>query len=284
MSTLFPSHSSIWWQSAIKVDGERFIPQPPFTPYNPFDWYFPIERATREQQSLPYRFLDVDGDDTQAVARFCERFGVLGDFRNVGWGQWATAINPLASTITEGLPPAQAQEALSKSNFYRASAGTRPNPTLCVPMELDQFRQAQRELYESIVYAQRAPGNQPETLLLPDENISSGLSLKEIRYRASFTMASRLSMVRPRPVWDTVHEQWVTVWDVLTLEAAMYLMVLFDIQGRGNILACPRCGKIFVGDRPRTQFCSPQCQNAAKVQRFRTRMAEKETNGGTDHD
>lgn len=281
MSTLFPSHSSIWWRSAIKIEGERLIPQPPFSAYNPFDWYFPIERATREQQSLPYLFLDVDCDDVQAVARFCERFGVLGNFRNVGWGQWAVDMSQLAPAITEGLPPEQAEEALHESNLYRATAGTRPNPTLCTPMDLDQFRQARWELYESIVYAQRASGTQPEELLLPDENISSGLSLKEIRDRASFTLTSRLSMVRPRPVWDAVHDQWVTIWDVLTLEAAMYLMVLFDLQGRGNILSCPRCGKIFVGDRPRTLFCSPQCQNAAKVQRFRQR--QKENGGGEKH-
>ena len=54
------------------------------------------------------------------------------------------------------------------------------------------------------------------------------------------------------------------------------LMLLFDIQGRGQILTCPRCRKVFVADRARTQFCSNLCQNAAKVQRFRAREAQRE--------
>ena len=85
-------------------------------------------------------------------------------------------------------------------------------------------------------------------------------------------MASRLSMIRPRPIWDVVKDQWVTTWDVGTLEVAMYLMLLFDIQGRGQILTCPRCRKVFVADLL-ARICSNLCQNAAKVQRFRARQA-----------
>ena len=91
-------------------------------------------------------------------------------------------------------------------------------------------------------------------------------------------------MIRPRPLWDVVKDQWVTIWDVGTLEAAMYLMLLFDIQGRGQILTCPRCRKVFVADRARTQFCSNPCQNAAKVQRFRARQAQRNSNQNHDQD
>jgi hypothetical protein len=138
---------------------------------------------------------------------------------------------------------------------------------------------------EAIELAQRASGHPPVSPLNPDDDVGiSHLSLKEIRRRASFAMTSRLSMIRPRPLWDEVKDQWATTWDVGTLEAAMYLMLLFDIQGRGQILTCPRCRKVFVADRARTQFCSNPCQNAAKVQRFRARQAQHGRASGHAHD
>jgi hypothetical protein len=284
MNSPFPAHASVWWRSEIKIEGERLVPIPPFVPYDPFDWYFPVETATREKRSLPYLFLDVDYEDIRAVARFCERFGVLGDFETLGWGQWAVQSSPLFASLAdfpEGSPQST-DEVASKLNLYRASAGARPNPTLCVPMELSEFRQARWDLAEAIELTQYACGREPEPPLFSSATgMADHLPLEDIRKRASFAMASRLTMIRPRPVWDTVKDQWVTIWDVGTLEAAIYLMVLFDIQGRGQILTCPRCRKVFVADRSRTQFCSPQCQNAAKVQRFRARQAERQRETGS---
>lgn len=275
MTPHFPAQASVWWRGAIEIQDNRLVPVPPFEPYNPFDWYFPVETATREQRSLPYLFLDVDYEDIRAVARFCERFGVLGDFRNVGWSQWAVESNPVLHGLFDGLSPEEAREMAIKANLYRASAGARPNQSLCVPMDLDEFRHARWDLAEAIELSQRAGGQQPDAPLYSTSGLTDHLSLAEIRKRASFAMASRLTMIRPRPVWDMVKDQWVTIWDVGTLEAAMYLMVLFDIQGRGQILTCPRCRKVFVADRSRTLFCSLQCQNAAKVQRFRARQAQR---------
>jgi hypothetical protein len=281
----FPTHASLWWRSHIRIEGTRLVPVPPFIPYNPFDSYFPIETATREQRSLPYLLLDVDYEDIQAVARFCERFGVLGNVQHVGWGQWAAESGPLAPLLATGRSPQHAQEAATQAHLSRASAGTRPNQTLCTPMTLDAFRHARWDLAEAIELAQRASGQQPVGPLDPDDDVGvSHLSLKEIRRRASFAMAAGLAMLRPRPIWDVVQDQWVTIWDVGTLEAAMYLMLLFDIQGRGQVLTCPRCRKVFVADRSRTQFCSNPCQNAAKVQRFRARQAQREPTRDNNHD
>ena len=68
MLSPFPKHASLWWRSSIRIEGTRLVPVPPFVPYNPFDSYFPIETATREQRSLPYLFLDVNYEDIEAVA------------------------------------------------------------------------------------------------------------------------------------------------------------------------------------------------------------------------
>lgn len=285
MKSHFPIQSSLWWRSRIRIEGTRLIPVQPFVPYNPFDSYFPIETATREQRSLPYLLLDVDYENIQAVAHFCERFGVLGNVQHVGWGQWAAESGALSPWMTTGPSSQHIQEVAAKANLYRASAGARPNQTLCTPTTLDDFRHARWELAEAIELTQRASGQQPVNQLNPDYDAGvSHLSLKEIRRRASFAMASRLSMIRPRPLWDVVKGHWVTSWDVGTLEAAMYLMLLFDIQGRGQIHTCPRCRKVFVADRARTQFCSNPCQNAAKVQRFRARQAQRERASDHSHD
>lgn len=255
------------------------VPVPLFTPYNPFESYFPIETATREQRSLPYLMLDVDYEDIQAVAQFSERFGVLGNLQHIGWGQWATEQGPFAPLFTE-----QSSQQAAKAHFYRASAGTQPNPTLCTPMSMEDFCRARWDLAETIELAQRASGQQPVGQQDPNDDVGvSDLSLKEIRRRASFAMTSGLAMLRPRPIWHVEQNQWLTVWDVGSLEAAMYLMLLFDIQGRGHILTCPRCRKVFVADRSRTQFCSTVCQNAAKVQRFRARQTQREQASESAH-
>ena len=110
MMSHFPTHASLWWRSSIRIEGTRLVPVPPFVPYNPFDSYFPIETATREQRSLPYLLLDVDYEDIQAVARFCERFGVLGNFQNVGWAQWAAESGLVYPLLATGPSPQHAKE------------------------------------------------------------------------------------------------------------------------------------------------------------------------------
>ena len=110
MLSPFPTHASLWWRSGIRIEGTRLVPVPPFVPYNPFDSYFPIETATREQRSLPYLLLDVDYEDIQAVARFCERFGVLGNFQNVGWAQWAAESGLVYPVLATGQSPQHAKE------------------------------------------------------------------------------------------------------------------------------------------------------------------------------
>ena len=110
MLSRFPAQASLWWRSGIRIEGTRLVPVSPFVPYNPFDWYFPIETATREQRSLPYLFLDVDDEDIHAVARFCERFGVLGNFQNVGWAQWAAESGPLFPMLAADQSPQQSRE------------------------------------------------------------------------------------------------------------------------------------------------------------------------------
>ena len=46
--------------------------------------------------------------------------------------------------------PQHAKEVAKQANLYRASAGARPNQTLCTPMTLEHFRHARWDLAEAM--------------------------------------------------------------------------------------------------------------------------------------
>jgi len=165
--------------------------------------------------------------------------------------------------------------------------GARPEPALCEPMTIEVFKHAQ-ELLQAIVDNLYGSPKKQESYASPDGQ-ESGYSadggrpdLRKIRKDITFEppeaisnlLSHKLSAVRPRLTWNPQNLQWETGWDIGSLEAAMYLMLLFDIQGRGHILRCPWCNAVFLGDHPRTEYCSPRCQNNAKVARHR---ANKQT-------
>src|SRR5207249_8901098 len=125
-----------------------------------------------------------------------------------------------------------------------------PDSSLCAPMSLEDFAIAQEQLARAIKYAQEAKERPMEAT--------------EARAGLRYFFAYKLAMVRPRLDWDEQSLTWVTKWDCGSLEAAMYLMLLLDIKGTGMILTCPKCKTTFLGDHPRTQYCSPNCQNSAK--------------------
>ena len=106
-----------------------------------------------------------------------------------------------------------------------------------------------------------------------------GSQIPVSRQMLEYAFSLKLSMARPRLLWDEQGATWMTGWDIGSLESAMYLMFFFDIRGRGHILMCPWCQNIFLGDHPRTQFCSPRCQNSDKVHRYRQRLAEPKRKG-----
>ena len=83
-------------------------------------------------------------------------------------------------------------------------------------------------------------------------------------------------MVRPYLAWDTERESWALAWDIGSLEAAMYLMLLFDVHGGGPIRPCQRCRTVFLGTTNRARFCSARCLNTDKVRRFRAKRKREQ--------
>ena len=78
-------------------------------------------------------------------------------------------------------------------------------------------------------------------------------------------------MVRPYLSWDTDGGNWALAWDIGSLEAAMYLMLLLDVHGGGPIHTCQRCRTVLLGTTRRACFCSARCLNTYKVRRFRAK-------------
>ncbi|NKE71260.1 CGNR zinc finger domain-containing protein [Candidatus Manganitrophus noduliformans] len=289
----FPKFEGVWWRGKVEVD-RGFIIEPveeELIQYNPFDFYFPQGKATREQRSLPYLFLDVNADNIEDVAAFSQRFGVLGDekkFRNPNW--FKTLFPPPDETPKEGLllmkipPETQRIEdlGLTAEDFLRIQrwtpSGQTPDKDLCAPMQIGTFKNAQQAIRIAV------------DLHRASTESSDRVKAEAMRSLLGTMISGKLAAVRPRLAWDSLSQQWITHWDTWSLVGAMYLMLLFDIQGRGNILTCPWCKRFFLGDHSRTQYCSPNCQNSAKVNRYRKRMSvqegKKETSkkkkGGTD--
>ncbi len=245
------------------MDGTSLHPDGPRIPYNPFDCYWPQGQATRHDRSLPYLFLDVDPTNIQQVVAFSERFGVLGDTQR-SWASWKKEDqrNPVfLSNLFPNFPITQ--EDKRRDAMIQQVIGDVPNAHLPKRMTLDDFEREQGRVRDIIRFVR-----QTEAAPTPQKKADARATLREY-------FAGALENVRPSLQWDDRAEAWITGWDILTLMGAIYLMLLFDVQGRGHILTCPWCNRPFLGDHPRTVFCSPRCQNSDKVHRYRERLAKQ---------
>ena len=251
--------AATWERCAITVQGQTLEPTSPFTPFNLFDFYFPAGRGpARGPRSLHYEFLRVDASNIDEVVDFCERFGVL---RILDEGK-GTAI---LDVFTEEADPKVLADysPWSVGGARLARYGDTPAPPggyRALPVE--DFREAQAQLRQAVTWAQTS------------QQTPTGDAGRKARFNVRQLMSPKLQVVYPRPVWDEQQARWVTGWDIRSLEGAMYLMLLLDLQGRGIIRTCPWDETIFLGDE-RTRYCSLRCQNAHNVQLFRQNVQKE---------
>lgn len=248
--------AATWERCAITVQSQTLEPTPPYTPYNVFDFYFPAGRASASRQrSLHYEFLRVDASNREAVVDFCERFGVL---RSLDEGKGPNIVDSL---IEESDPKELAQyPPWSVGRARLAQYGDTPAPPGGYrALPLDEFQDAQAKLRKTVTWAQTW-----QQARARDEAHKARFNLHQL-------MNPKLRVVYPRLTWDEQRVRWVTGWDIRSLEAAMYLMLLLDLQGPGTIRTCPWDQIIFLGDE-RTRYCSLRCQNAHNVQQFRQNL------------
>ncbi len=264
---------ALWWKPrSVVLEGTAFRPLTPLAPYNPFSYYYPhsLKDTTRATKSLCYEFLRVTTDDQKAVANFCSRYGVLGRLDNPGWMMWGMEksgshdfLNYLG--FNEPSPLGLLYEHDVRGAHFREIAGIAPDQSLCVPMELEDFRQAQAQLCETTEWV---------------ATVATKGQSKAVKEKARSALRERfrwkLTMVRPYLSWDPDGGNWALAWDIGSLEAAMYLMLLLDVHGGGPIRTCQRCGTVFLGTTRRARFCSARCLNTYKVRRFRAKRKHEQ--------
>lgn len=249
-----PSPIAVWWRGKVKKRGDQIVPLQK-EPYNPFLHYSPAGVRTpkdEETRSLPYRFLQVDSSSEGAVLAFVERYGVLGDSSHESWSQWAkeayrTAFQPYERMMIKKDLPTIEEEI----------AGLSPLRALVRPMPFTEFKSVQSELQETIEWMRQLQENRSR----PNSRILEVKIRRRFRYK--------LAMVRPYADWKRKDGTWQTGWDAGSLESLLYLMVLYDAQGRGEIRVCPWCKKTYMADRPKMKYCSDKCGGALRVDRHR---------------
>jgi hypothetical protein len=265
---------AVWWKPRrVVLSGTTFHAFAPFEPYNPFEHYYPhtLKETTRSTTSLHYHFLGVNPDDQKAVVNFCRRYGMLGRLDNPGWMLWGMQKSGeedflKALGLDEPSPLGLLYED-ERGGRLRKIAGIPPDQSLCVPMEWEDFRKTQMQLREATDWA---------SIVVRKNAVKGAQENTRIALRDRFRW--KLTMARPNLSWDAKEKKWVLTWDIGSLEAALYLMLLSDIHAGGPIRNCEWCGTIFLGITSRARFCSKRCLNNYKVRRFRRKKRQEQGN------
>ena len=261
MSLTSPEPVAVWWRGKVKLEGAMIVPVDR-RPYNPFQYYFPASTRTPKDEgtrSLPYLFLQVNAFDKRAVLKFCKQYGVLGEFSPDGWKVWGNRVyEAIRGKQRSGVSPFERLDMeLSLRPIDDRIAGVPPLSVLARPMTTTRFQFAQDQLQETIEWLEEAASKQPSK------------TKKKAQVRVQWRFREKLGMMRPYATWDKNQQSWVTGWDAGSLESLLYLMLLYDCQGRGHIKTCPWCKKVFMGDRPKMKYCSNKCGTNARVYKHR---------------
>ena len=167
----FANFKSVWWRGEVSLKNGEIRPNKEnLSAYNPFEFYWPLEKSSREHQSLPYLFSDVDCNDTEAVVGFCQRFGVLGDpypHTNPTNDFSAWLNSRLKYPTFDEVNNARARKLFNKSirdwdiNDFKAAIdvtviGQPAKKSLCVPLPIKNFSLSKEKVKGVIEQIQRA--------------------------------------------------------------------------------------------------------------------------------
>jgi hypothetical protein len=246
-----------WYRSAVKLEGERIIPIPPFEAYNVFDSYFSASNVRQGEKSLHLEFLGVDASKPDEILAFCERFGVLGS-------AWMVIAQSLTHEETlkkqEGYDPHfRFKDPLNhQKKIDLTHIAGHPDPqsfapkSLCPEMWLSSFKESQKVL----------------------QHVLSSPKDPKIPYAAKMNDCMRLSRIHPSLYWDAQAAKWGISWSSLDLLGLLLVMVMLDLLGPGKVLSCPRCHKFFLTASNKVRFCSSSCGDNFKVQKYQKKEKE----------
>ena len=263
MALTSPRPVSVWWRGEVRLQKERVVPIER-RPYNPFEYYFPAGLRNPKDEgtrSLYQLFLKVNAADKEAVLKFCEEYGVLGEFQFKGWKDHEVRMGEVLTGQYKRESSnafARLHAKLQRPRLGKQLAGLPPQPIALVrPMTIRQFEIAQQQLQKTIEWLEEATG---------------GLDLKtrqEDQKRVLWRFREKFYMLRPYVEWDSTQDGWATGWDAGSLESLLYLMLLYDCQGQGRIEVCPNCKTVFMADRPKMRYCSDRCGVNFRVKKHR---------------
>jgi hypothetical protein len=271
------SLDAVWWTSKLKIEKEIFTPEPPWKAYNPFDYYYRAEdlKQNTNKKSLPYRFLAVDSQNMEQVHDFCQQFGLLGpsapkdDIVRLmfvdhfdsfeGPKEWRRPGDLIANASVEA-------SLIERFGFNRAGYND------IEAMDIHRFRMAQTSMLKVI--------NWDKQLKLRLEEDQANDTRLRLRMRVNMKL---FRLMCPQLQWNEQDASWQMGWDIGSLEAAMYLMLLLDLLGPGKIVACPQCKLPFLTGRDWTKYCSPKCRNTFKQRGKRQKKRESSAQKGAKH-
>lgn len=253
-------HSAIWWKSPVTIAGGVIEPnRRSVAAYDPFDYYFPTGFEVTGGQSarasgkisLPYLFVNVDVTDESEIASFCEQFGMLGAQFQVRSYETARADAKVSYENRDlwGYFFSQPKDTQVKHlDILRQSIET-SNPAMDLS-SVTEFVESQRNLKYVVDVINTRKANLPH-----------------YRKLLEYVFSLKLGMARPQLTLDERSSEWLTRWNIGSLETAMYLMLMLDLQGTGTITKCVGCPRYFLRDNPRIKYCSVSCQEVRKVAR-----------------
>jgi hypothetical protein len=274
---------AIWYRSPMEIIdlGEPCIkPIGPLETYNPFEKYYPYSQGSREQKALHFQFLTVDADNPQEVLKFCQRYGVLGSglrpkkFRPDDEFLLASILGLFAGNPKACHSFGDPDNLMSRWNVsartwvdftellstnpkelvkkYIKESSEFPQEDIYTTMSISEFKDQQALMKYTLGYATQQQ-NQEEAIL---QEMITGIVNANLLY------------ISPRLRWDAQDAQWGLTWNTTSLIGILWLMVLFDLLSPGKFHSCPRCHQFFLANSPRVRFCSQQCGNVFKVQKY----------------
>jgi hypothetical protein len=247
-------HIAIWWRSTIEYDGNQFKPIAPYHMYNVFDYYYSPDKSKRTDESLPYIFLNTNAHDSEAVGRFYVTFGPFGNIAPPRLcGTFPVHSIPLDEVWRSGTSRAGLIKP-NKGALQCQHSAQPPDDIRIRPLDADLFRRIQKRVRTKLMRIEKAK---------TDEGARHALSNRLLQRQC----------LRPHLVYNEAKKEWITIWNIPNLQAAIYLMLHLDLQAGGQIKSCQRkgCSKWFRADDGRIVFCSKRCLNTVSIQKFRTK-------------
>ena len=287
-----------WYRSAIELKGDVIFPIPPFEPYNPFDCYYSASQARQGDRSLHLEFLSVDARKPEEVARFCERYGVLGSplkARRQGIEKMREKKEKEffeCAQEDDGIFSDDSLTHILEGVQYQSNSSLLSPEELCLPLSLSTFHWHQFSFkcaIDLLVPAERAIAKiVPEIKKDFSENFPGKdfykfyPSLKEPIprthaecFESPINEGLFKSNVSPQLKWNIQKQGYELFWHSFSLEGYFWTMLMLDEIGQGKILSCPRCSKFFMTASNRMKYCSSSCYENHKVQRYQKKKKEE---------